>query len=57
MRRNGNSAEEVGQWIGASRTTAYRYLEYLTAGGQLSAELICAAVSRPERKYFVAEKQ
>jgi len=48
----GLSAEEVGQHIGASRTTARRYLEYLTAIGQLTAELIYGAVGRPERKYF-----
>ena len=49
---DGLSADEVGQQIGASRTTAQRYLEYLTAAGQLSAELIYGAVGRPERKYF-----
>ncbi len=49
---DGLSAEEVGEKIGASRTTARRYLEYLTAGGDLSAELIYGAVGRPERKYF-----
>ncbi len=48
----GFSAEEVGQKIGASRTTARRYLEYMTANGQLKAELIYGAVGRPERKYF-----
>lgn len=48
----GLSADEVGQQIGASRTTARRYLEHLTAGGQLTAELIYGAVGRPERKYF-----
>lgn len=48
----GLSADEVGQQIGASRTTARRYLEYLTAAGQLTAELIYGAVGRPERKYF-----
>ena len=48
----GLSADEVGQQIGASRTTARRYLEYLTANGQLTAELIYGAVGRPERKYF-----
>ncbi len=48
----GLSAEEVGQQIGTSRTTARRYLEYLTANGKLSAELIYGAVGRPERKYF-----
>ncbi len=49
---DGFSAEEVGEQIGASRTTARRYLEYLTVGGQVSAELIYGAVGRPERKYF-----
>ena len=49
---DGLSAEEVSQKIGASRTTARRYLEYLTADGQLTAELIYGAVGRPERKYF-----
>lgn len=49
---DGFSAEEVGQQIGTSRTTARRYLEYLTLGGKLTAELIYGAVGRPERKYF-----
>jgi len=48
----GLNAEEVGGQIGASRTTARRYLEYLSANGQLKAELIYGAVGRPERKYF-----
>lgn len=50
----GLNAEEVGQRIGASRTTARRYLEYLTAHGRLQAELIYGAVGRPERRYFPA---
>ncbi len=49
---NGFSAEEVGQQIGASRTTARRYLEYLTAEDQVSAELVYGAIGRPERRYF-----
>lgn len=53
---DGLSAEEVGAQIGASRTTARRYLEYLSAGGQLRAELIYGAVGRPERKYFSGER-
>ncbi len=48
----GYSAEEVAAQIGASRTTARRYLEYLTASGELVAELVYGAVGRPERKYF-----
>lgn len=50
----GLSAEEVRQLIGTSRTTARRYLEYLTASGHLQAELIYGAVGRPERKYFAS---
>ncbi len=49
---DGFSAEDVGKRIGASRTTARRYLEYLTASGQLNAELVYGAVGRPERRYF-----
>ena len=49
---DGFSAEEVGEKVGASRTTARRYLEYLTATGHLTAELIYGAVGRPERRYF-----
>lgn len=52
---DGLSAEEVGALIGASRTTARRYLEYLSANGQLRAELIYGAVGRPERKYFAGK--
>jgi two-component system CitB family response regulator/two-component system response regulator DcuR len=49
---DGLTADEVGQQIGVSRTTARRYVEYLTACGHLTAELIYGAVGRPERKYF-----
>lgn len=49
----GFSAEEVGANIGTSRTTARRYLEYLTVNSQLRAELMYGAVGRPERRYFV----
>lgn len=48
----GFSAEEVGEQLGISRTTARRYLEYLTATGHMTAELMYGAVGRPERKYF-----
>jgi two-component system CitB family response regulator/two-component system response regulator DcuR len=54
MHPDGFSAEEVGAKIGTSRTTARRYLEYLTVNGQLTAELIYGAVGRPERRYFVS---
>jgi two-component system CitB family response regulator/two-component system response regulator DcuR len=49
---DGFSAEEVGERTGVSRTTARRYLEYLTASGTLTAELVYGAVGRPERRYF-----
>lgn len=49
---DGLSAEAVGEKIGTSRTTARRYLEYLTVIGQLTAELVYGAVGRPERRYF-----
>lgn len=49
---DGFSAEEVGEQTGVSRTTARRYLEYLTANGKLTADLVYGAVGRPERRYF-----
>jgi len=51
----GLSAEEVGDKVGTSRTTARRYLEYLASTGQLHAELVYGAVGRPERRYFSAQ--
>jgi two-component system CitB family response regulator/two-component system response regulator DcuR len=49
----GLSAEEVGRLTGVSRTTARRYLEFLTSTGKLSAELDYGAVGRPERRYLL----
>lgn len=46
-----HSAEEVGNAIGASRTTARRYLEYLVGSGEMSAEVTYGSVGRPERRY------
>lgn len=45
------SAEEVGNAIGASRTTARRYLEFLVGLGELTAEVAYGSVGRPERRY------
>jgi len=45
------SAEEVGGKIGASRTTARRYLEFLVSEKQLEAEVNYGTVGRPERRY------
>ncbi len=47
------SAEEVGILIGASRTTARRYLEYLVSNGEVQAEAAYGTVGRPERRYRV----
>jgi len=48
----GVSAEEVGQVIGASRTTARKYLEYLISIGFLRINLEYGTIGRPERRYF-----
>lgn len=45
------SADAVGQRIGASRTTARRYLEFMVSTGELSAEVNYGTVGRPERRY------
>ena len=45
------NAEEVGESIGASRTTARRYLEFLVSNNELAAEVSYGSVARPERKY------
>jgi len=45
------SAEEVGAAIGASRTTARRYLEYLVSTRELEAGVNYGSVGRPERRY------
>lgn len=49
--KNSMTAEEVGIEMGASRTTARRYLEYLVSKGKVNAELEYGIVGRPERKY------
>ncbi|MBU2864942.1 response regulator [Reinekea forsetii] len=45
------NAEEVGQKIGASRTTARRYLEFLVGSEEAIAEISYGQVGRPERRY------
>jgi len=49
----GLSAEEVASTIGASRSTARRYLEYLITTGELRADIVYGSVGRPERRYFL----
>lgn len=46
------NAEEVGQRVGISRSTARRYLEFLATEGFLKADLIYGVVGRPERRYL-----
>lgn len=52
VNKNQLTADQAGELIGASRTTARRYLEYLISSGELSADLSYGSVGRPERTYF-----
>lgn len=45
------TAVELAKAIGASRSTARRYLEYLVAQGKACAEQAYGEVGRPERRY------
>ncbi|WP_018664889.1 response regulator [Heyndrickxia acidiproducens] len=49
----GQSAEQIAGQIGASRTTARRYLEYLISVHTCKAEVEYGIVGRPERKYYL----
>lgn len=51
----GISAEEMGERMGASRTTARRYLEYIISTGEGTAEHEYGIVGRPERKYNILQ--
>ncbi|MFC4557832.1 response regulator [Virgibacillus kekensis] len=53
--KDGITAEEIRMKMGASRTTARRYLEYLVSTGEINAELEYGVVGRPERKYYRRE--
>lgn len=53
MLSSGINAELLGEQLGASRTTARRYLEYLISIGKARAELEYGIVGRPERKYYM----
>ncbi|WP_246001269.1 response regulator [Oceanobacillus piezotolerans] len=50
--KEGLSAEQVSDQIGASRTTARRYLEYLISSKECKAEVVYGSIGRPQRKYF-----
>lgn len=49
--KDGITAENMAAEIGASRTTARRYLEHLISTGDITAELAYGVVGRPERRY------
>lgn len=53
--QQGISAEKMGEKIGASRTTARRYLEFLIAQGEITADLEYGTIGRPERIYYQKE--
>lgn len=46
------NADAMGVRIGASRTTARRYLEYLVSTRELEAQVSYGSVGRPERRYI-----
>ena len=48
-------ADELGKRVGVSRTTARKYLEYLTGTGFLEVTLDYGTKGRPERKYKLPE--
>ncbi len=50
--QKGLSAEQIGNKMGASRTTARRYLEYLISENKCRAEVEYGIVGRPERHYY-----
>lgn len=47
------SADEVGEGVGVSRVTAWRYLEYLQQTGFVQLELTYGTVGRPVKRYRV----
>jgi two-component system, CitB family, response regulator CitT len=53
--KGGVSIEEMGEKMGASRTTARRYLEYLVSINVCTAKHEYGIVGRPERKYYLKE--
>lgn len=52
LETDGITSEKVGQKMGASRTTARRYLEYLVGTGEVISEHVYGIVGRPERRYY-----
>jgi two-component system, CitB family, response regulator len=56
MQTQGATTEQVSKETGISRSTARRYLEYLVARGEASADLSYGVVGRPERVYQSKKK-
>ncbi|WP_221568413.1 response regulator [Alkalihalobacillus sp. TS-13] len=50
--KEGITSEKAGEVMGASRTTARRYLEYLVGIEQATVEQVYGIVGRPERRYY-----
>ncbi|WP_408009245.1 response regulator [Pseudalkalibacillus sp. A8] len=50
--KEGITSEKAGEIMGASRTTARRYLEYLVGIEQATVEQVYGIVGRPERRYY-----
>jgi two-component system, CitB family, response regulator CitT len=50
---DGITSEKAGEKIGASRTTARRYLEYLVGIDEVKVEQVYGIVGRPERRYYL----
>lgn len=53
VKSDGITAEQLSKVSGVSRSTARRYLEYLSLEDKVQAELIYGNVGRPERRYFI----
>lgn len=51
--KGGLTAEQASFQMGASKTTARRYLEYLISIDEGNAEMRYGKVGRPERKYYL----
>ncbi|MFC4639251.1 response regulator [Deinococcus hohokamensis] len=45
------TAQELGQALGLSRVTAWRYLEYLSAQGEVTAAADARSLGRPAKRY------
>ncbi|MGR3763237.1 response regulator [Rossellomorea sp. NS-SX7] len=55
--KEGITSERVGEKMGASRTTARRYLEYLVGTKDASVEHVYGIVGRPERRYRLSNEK